>query len=148
MSDEKPTYTDEQIIEFAQGNLNGINILLAKYCKERDLSQEDLSAFLGREFAKAWEPGLTARQLADGMAVNFASFGAEVQSVSGDEVSAKAVIRGWPTDESLQFFGVTREEHDAFWMVPQVIATNLGFDLNWSRDGNVVTMKISRQGAG
>jgi hypothetical protein len=148
VSDEKPTYTDEQIIQFAQGNLNGINVLLVKYFKERDLSLEDLAAYMGREFAKGWQPGLTARQLADGMAVNFASFGTEVQSASGDEVSAEAVIRGWPPEESLQSFGVTREEHDAFWTVAQVIATNLGFDLNLTRDGDVVTMKISRQGAG
>ena len=144
MSEPFLALTDEQIIEHAQEDANFFILIPIRYFKERGLALEDYAAYAGSVVVKQWPPGLTAKEFAGGLAVNFASLGAEIRSVSGDEVRAEFVVAGWPPEEALKAFGVTREDFDAFWDIPQALAKNLGFDLKWRRDVDVVTMTISR----
>jgi hypothetical protein len=74
--------------------------------------------------------------------------GAEVRSLSGDEVQGQIVMAGWPSAESLEFYGLIREETAAVWAAPASIAEYLGLDYEWSRDGDEVTHVFSRPGAG
>ncbi len=52
MSDEmKTTFTPEQISQQAQGNFNGILLVMFAYLKENALSVDEFCAFSGHRFA-------------------------------------------------------------------------------------------------
>jgi hypothetical protein len=145
MSKDKPTYTDQQLLQTLQGNFAGNNLVLLKYFKERDSSWEDLAVYIGHEFAEQFPPGLTAKQFAEPFALSWAAAGAEILMLSGDDERAEFVMANAPPEDALKAFGLTREDFDAYSTVPRTCAADLGFDLDWSRDGDKITISISRQ---
>lgn len=46
-------------------------------------------------------------EVAEGLALNFASFGMRIVSVTGDETRGEIVTNDWPGPEALTFFGLT-----------------------------------------
>ena len=149
MSDEtNTTFTPEQISEQAQGNAKGLVLVAVAYLKEHALSMDEFWAFVGRRFAPGWEQGLTAKEVARWAALNMVSIGCNLRSLSGNESQAEAVIGGWPSEESLTFFGLTQEEADTVWCSFGPIAESLGYGYEWRRQGDEVTITFSLRSAG
>ena len=145
MSEEtKPTFTPEQIARRTRGNANSMFFAILCYLKKHDMSLDEFCGFVGQLYAPTWTEGLTAKQIAQGMALNYVSLGAELHSFSGDESQAEVVIGEWRSAETLAFFGLAREEADSVLGIAQPIAEHLGFDYEWSRQGDEITMTFSR----
>ena len=138
-------FTDEQISNQAKGNASALILAITAYAKEHSLSADEMWKFMGRKFAPGWEGlrGSPVSEVAKWFALNWVSLGAELRSFSGDEVRAQIVTAGWPSAESLEFFGLAREDvsHGA---APASIAEYLGLSFEWSRDGDEVTFIFSR----
>jgi len=146
MSDEmNTTFTPEQILQQAQGNLTGVLLVVVAYLKEHALSVDEFCAFAGHRFAPRWQQGLTAKEVARWAALNIVSAGGNLRSLSGDESQAEAVLGGWPSEDTLTFYGVTQEDADSIWGPMATIAEHLGFDYEWHRQGDEVTMTFSRR---
>ena len=146
MSDEmKTTFTPEQISQQSQGNFNAFCLVAVAYLKEHALSTDEFWSFVGRRFAPRWQHGLTAKEIARWAALNMVSAGGNLRSISGDESQAEAVLRGWPSEDSLVFVGVTREDADSMWGSFGPIAESLGYGYQWHRQGDEVTMTFSRR---
>jgi hypothetical protein len=146
MSDEmKTTFTPEQISQQAQENVSGILLVLVAYLKEHALSVDEFCAFAGHRFAPGWQQGMTAKEVARAAALNMVSAGVNLRSLSGDESQAEAVLGGWPSEDALAFYGVSQEDADSIWGPMDTIAEHLGFDYEWHRQGEKVTMTFSRR---
>jgi hypothetical protein len=145
MSEEKDvTFTDEEICQRAQGNANFLSLGTILYLKEHALSIDGYWAFMGGIAAPGWTQGLTAKELATEAARHWVSFGGELRSISGDESRAEAVVAGWPSEEDLEFFRLTRKEADAIWVCLEHIVSALGYKYEWRRQGDEVTMAFWR----
>ena len=148
MSDEtNTTFTPEQISQQARGNVAGLSLVAIAYLKEHALPMDEYWAFAGRRFAPNWEQeqGMSAKEVAYWAAISMVSGGCNLCSLSGDEVQAKAVIEGWPPGNFLALFGLTQEEADTLFGVFENIAEHVGYDYEWHRQGNEVTMTFSRR---
>lgn len=145
MSDlTKTTFTPEQISEQAQGNVNALPLVAIAFLKEHNLSMALFWEFAGNQFAPGWEHIETAKEVAEVVALNMVSAGCNLISLSGDESQAKVVIGGWPSNESLEFFGLTQEEADTAFGNFGPIAKSLGYGYEWHRQGDEVTITFSR----
>jgi hypothetical protein len=146
MSDEMiNTFTPEEILQQAQGNLTGVLLVVVAYLKEHALSIDEFCAFAGHRFAPGWQQGRTAKEVARSAALNMVSAGAKLRSLSGDESQAEAVLGGWPSEDALAFYGVSQEDADILWGPMVTIAEHLGFDYEWHRQGDESTMTFSRR---
>ena len=149
MSNEmNTTFTPEQILQQAQGNLTGVLLVVVAYLKEHALSVDEFCAFAGHRFAPGWQQGLTAKEVARAAALHMVSAGVNLRSLSGDESQAEAVLGGWPSGDNLAFYGVSQEDADSIWGPMVTIAEHLGFDYEWHRQGDEVTMVFSLQSDG
>ena len=145
MSDHiNTTFTTEQILGAAQGNVNGLCLVAIAYLKEHNLSLDEFWSFVGHQFAPGWEQGASAKEVASGAVLNMVSGGCKLHSLSGDESKAEAVLGGWPSDESLTDFGLTQEEADSVWGVFGPIAESLGYEYAWHRQGDHITLTFTR----
>jgi len=145
MSDHvNTTFTPEQILESAQGNVNHLCLVMVAYLKEHNLSLNEFWSFVGRISVPTWGQGLSTTDVALGAAINMVSGGCELRASSGDESKAEAVLGGWPSEESLEFYGLTQQEADSVWGVFGPIAESQGYDYEWHRQGDQVTMIFTR----
>lgn len=146
MSDKtNTTFTPEQISQTAQGNVNYLCLVMVDYLKEHALKIDEFWSFVGRRFAPNWEQGASAKEVASGAALNMVSGECYLRSLSGDESRAEAVLGGWPSEDSLAFYGLTQEEADSVWGIFGPIAESLGYGYEWHRQGDEVTMTFSRR---
>ena len=118
---------------------------MVAYLKEHNLSLEEFWSFVGRMFAPAWERGLSAKDVALQIAVNMVSGGCDLRSSSGEESQAQAVLGGWSSEESLEYFGLTQGEADSVWGVFGPIAESYGYDYEWHRQGEEVKISVSNK---
>lgn len=140
------SFTAEQISNQATGNASSLILAVTAYAKEHSLSADEMWSFVGRKFAPGWEGmrGSPVSEIAKRFALNWVSFGAELRSLTGDDVKAQFVFAGWPSAEGLEFFGLSRENISG--AAPASIAEYLGLSFEWSRDGDEVTFVFSRPG--
>jgi len=68
-------------------------------------------------------------------------------SSKGTKSEAKVVIANWPQALWLEMFDLTQEEADAMWDVSKAIAERQGFSHTLSRQGDEITITLSRQSA-
>ena len=139
------TFTTEQVMQQAQGNANAVLLGTIAYLKDRHQSPDDWSASLGQRFAPSWESlkGHGAKEVARMAALNLASFGGTLRSLSGDESKAEAVIEGWPSSEWLEAFHITQSDADAMWGAFGPIGSALGLRFQWQREGDAVKITFS-----
>lgn len=146
MSDEmNKTFTPEQISKQAQENFTGVLLVVVAYLKEHALSVDEFCDFAGHRFAQGWQQGMTAKEVARAATLNMVSAGVNLLSLSGDESQAEAVLGGWPSEDALAFYGVSQEDADSIMGPMATIAEHLGFDYEWHRQGEEVTMTFSRR---
>jgi hypothetical protein len=135
------TFTPEQIAQAAIGNVAGLCLVAVAYCKARALSPDEYWAYVGEQFAAGWKRRLSAREVAQGIALNMVSAGCAFRSLSGDETQATAVLAGWPPE---QRYGLTQAEVDTVWGIFCPIAESQGYSYAWRREGDEVTVTILR----
>ena len=142
-------FTAEQISDYATLNASAFILAIMAYAKEHSLPTDELFSSFGRIFAPAWEGvrGTPVGEVAKWMALHQVSTGAELRSLSEDEVQAQIVIVGWPSEEHLEHFGLTREDTDAFRVIPATIAEYLGLAYEWNRDADEIAQIFSRPGS-
>ncbi len=142
-------FTTEEVCDQAQGDATAGGLALLAYARERGETPEAAAAWLGRTFAPGWEEsrGQGARHAMRWVALNVASLGGEVRSLSGDERRAEATVAGWPGEENLAFFRLGQAEADALYGVFGPIAEHLGLRFEWRRAGDAVTLAFEQAGA-
>jgi hypothetical protein len=138
-------FTREEICAQATGNVGALSLLLLAYARERGQPLEEAARDWGRVFAPSWDEVSTgdARTAARWAALNMVTGGGELRRLEGDARHAEAVVGGWPGDENLAFFGLSRAEADAFYALFAPIAERLGLGYQWRRDGDAVTMTFA-----
>jgi hypothetical protein len=146
MSDEKTIFTLEQIAEQAQGNATALTLVTIAYLRDHDLAADEYVAYVGRRFAPGWAEmqGRPAKDIAQAAALNMVSVGGTLQSLSGDDSQAQAVIRDWPSADWRTYFALDQVDIDPIWNMFRSIAESLGFQYEWTRQGDEVTMTFSR----
>jgi hypothetical protein len=72
------------------------------------------------------------------------SVGGTLESLSGDEARAEAIIADWPSPDLLQAFGVSLADVDRMYAVFQPIADLLELRYEWRRQGDRVTLSLSQ----
>ena len=139
-------FTSEQLMSQAQGNATFIGLATIAYLRENNLDINEYSLSVGQRFAPGWMAmqDRGARDIAQIAALNMVSVGGTLESFSGDGSQAEVVISGWPAAEALAFFKLEYDVFESFWNIFQPIAEALGFQYNWQREGDEVTMTFSR----
>lgn len=133
-------FTEEQIAQRGQDNWEHVLFGTIAYLKERGLSVEEWATYLGRQFAPGWGHGYTARDVTERAALNVASAGATIRSLTGNADWAECVVGDWPPTGKLaserfhRYFGLTAADVDPFWEVFRPIADRLGFNYEWARE--------------
>lgn len=141
------TFTTEQIMQQAQGNLNAVCLGTIAHLKEHHQSPGEWSTALGQRFAPGWESlrGQGAKEVAQTVALNCVSFGGTLRSLSGGESRAEAVIEGWPSEEDLGFFHITQSDADLLWEAFKPIGAHLGLLIQCQREGDTVKITVERR---
>ncbi len=90
---------------------------MTAYARECGRTPDDAASFAGRVVAPEWEQarGQGALVVARYVALNLASCGGEVVSLTGEERYAETRVAGLPGDEELAFFRLTRDDADRFF---------------------------------
>jgi hypothetical protein len=117
---------------------------MVAYLKKNALSRDEFWNFVGQQFAPSWDQGASAKEVALGAAINMVSAGCKLLSSSGNESQAEVVLTGWPSQRSLERFGLTQEEADSVFGVFRPIAASIGYKYAWERQGDEVKMTVSR----
>lgn len=139
-------FTSEQVSEQAQGNVTSFVLGTLAYLKGQNRTPQEWVTFLGYQFAPGWEQvkGQGARAAMNSVVLNFLSGGGRLQSLTGDEAQAEAVIADWPPADILELLGLTLEDVDPFYTIFNPIADFLNLRYEWHRAGNVLTFRFSR----
>lgn len=135
-------FAPEQIAQAAKGNVLGLCLVAVAYAKAHALSPAEYWAFVGGQFAAGWKRRWTAKEVAQGAALNMVSAGCDLHSLSGDETQATAVLTGWPPE---QRYGLTQAEADTVWGIFGPIAESQGYNYTWHRQGDEVIVTVLRQ---
>lgn len=144
MSDETTTvFTPEEILQKAQVNFNAICLVMTAYLKEQGLSMDEFWSFVGNQYSQGWEQISTAKEAAFQAALNMVSLGCTLNSLTGDETQAQAILSGWPSKESLSYFEITHEDMAHIWKVFGPITEPLGFTYTWQQEADKVIMTFS-----
>ena len=139
-------FTTEQLFEQAQGNATAAILGAIAYLKEQGQAPEEWIAFMGKRLAPGWAEvkGQGAKAAMRYVVMNGLSIGGNLLSLTGDEMHAEAVITDWPSDETLEFIGLTREDVDPLLAIYDPIAAYLNLRYEAQRTGSQVTYRISQ----
>ena len=140
-------FTTEELLTQARGNATAFVLTTIAYLRERGLAVEDFVEFFGRQFALGWDE-LRAQpvvNVARTAALNAASVGCTLGSLSGDEARAEVLITGWPDAEEISHvLGSERSDRDAMWDSFNPIMERLGIRYTWRREDGSVTLNFER----
>jgi hypothetical protein len=139
-------FTKDEVLEQAEANAQALSLVALGYIKEKGLPLDEFWSFVGEKFTLGWDSlkGKGARVAMRMFALNMVSVGGTLESLSGDEARAEAVIADWPSPDLLQAFGVSRGDVDGTYAVFQPIADVLELGYEWRRQGDRVTLILSQ----
>ena len=139
-------FTRDEVLEQAKANAQALALVSMGYIKEKGLPLDEFWSFVGEKFTLGWDSlqGKGARVAMRMFALNMVSVGGTLESLSGDEARAEAIIADWPSPDLLQAFGVSRGDVDRMYAVFQPIADLLGLRYEWRRQGDRVTLILSQ----
>ena len=144
--DERTAFTDEEVLQGAQGNANYFHLASIAFLRNRSLSPAEFISWLGGKVAALWElvgeGGAIA--VARQASLNWVSVGSTLRSLSGDEDRAEAVVADWPPAEVASFFELSQADGDSLWQIMEPIAAHLGLQYQWEREGDAVRMTFWR----
>ena len=140
-------FTDDEINRQARGNASVLPYLIIAFAKANGHSPEDAAAFTGEAFATGWEElrGQGAHAIARMMALNMASGGGKVRSVTGNDEHAEVRVTDYPTEEDAAFFGLSRAEAERFYFAFGPIAAYLGFQSEWRREDEEIVLTVDQE---
>jgi hypothetical protein len=132
----------DEVLQQAKANAQALFVVTVGYITEKGLPLDEFSSYVGEKFTLGWESlqGKGARVAMRTFALNMVSVGGTLESLSGDEARAEAIIADWPSPDLLQAFGVSRGDVDRMYAVFQPIADLLGLRYEWRRQGDRVTL--------
>ncbi len=139
-------FTNDEVLQQAKANAQALGLVSTAYVKAKGLPVSDYWSFVGEKFTSGWESlqGKGALAAMRMFALNMVSVGGALDSLSGDERRAEAVISGWPSTEMAEGFGVDNGDADSAYAVFDAIAGLLGLKYQWSRQGERVTLVLSQ----
>ena len=137
-------FTQQRIDEQARGNVTALILGSLKYAKAQGQSARHWANFMGQAFAPTWTGVTTPQQAATSLALNCASTGMQIISVTGDETHGETITGNWPDPDELAFFGLTQADADAFWDIFAPIAQSLGLTYAWRREGDQLHFTFTR----
>ncbi len=139
-------FTNDEVMQQAKMNAQALFLVAIGYMKEKGLPVDEFWSFVGEKFTLGWEPlkGSGARVAMRMFALNMVSVGGTLESLSGDEARAEAIIADWPSPDLLQAFGVSRGDVDRMYAVFRPIADLLGLKYEWRRQGDQVALILSQ----
>ena len=144
--EERAAFTDEEVLQHAQGNFNYFHLASIAFLKDQALSPAEYIAWMGDRVAVLWEVLREGGALATARmaALNWVSVGSTLRSLSGDEAKAEAVVSGWPPADVLSFFELSQADGDTLCGLLEPIAAHLGLQYRWKREGDAVRMTFWR----
>jgi hypothetical protein len=148
MSDDMSTeFTSEELLSQAQGNATALALSAIAFAKERNISADEFTAFVGQRFAPLWEElrGQGVKDVARMVALNMVSVGASLRSLSGDDTHAEVLIAEWPDNDFMGELGVTQSDSEAMWNLWNPIMEYLGIRYAWQRQDEAVKMTLERE---
>jgi hypothetical protein len=139
-------FTKDEVLEQSKANAQALFLVIIGYIKEKGLPIDEFWSFVGEKFTLGWESvqGKGARAAMRMFALNMVSVGGTLESLSGDEARAEAIIAGWPSPDLANAFGVSRDDADRSFAVFEPIAAVLGLRYEWRRQGDRVTLILSQ----
>lgn len=139
-------FTMDDVLQQAEMNAQALFLVAIGYLNEKRLPLDEFWSFVGEKFTLGWDAlqGRGARVAMRMFALNMVSVGGTLESLSGDEARAEAIIADWPSPDLLQAFGVSRSDSDRLYAVFQPIADFLGLGYEWRRKGDRVALILSQ----
>jgi hypothetical protein len=139
-------FTKDEVLQQAKANAQALSLVAIGYMKEKGLPLDEFWSFVGEKFTLGWDSlkGKGARVAIRVFALNMVSVGGTLESLSGDEARAEAVIANWPSPDLLQAFGVSGGDVDRMYAVFKPIADLLELGYEWHRKGGRVTLILSQ----
>lgn len=139
-------FTSDQVLQQATSNAQALTVVTAAYLKAKGLPPDEYWSFVSDKFTWGWDElkGKGALEAMRVFGLNMVSVGATLESLSGDENRAEAVVSNWPSPDLLQAFGVDRGDADRGYAVFDSIAKYLGLRYEWRRRGERVTLSLAR----
>ncbi len=130
--------TTEELFAGAVSNYNALVFATLDFLNLHQIPALEYAHFVGKQHAETWTLGLTAYELARGMAFNFMSVGAKLEALGGDEHESHLVITGWPNLELLAASSGRLEEVDQFTQLVSKIAERQNCSFEMTRQGDRV----------
>lgn len=139
-------FAKDEVLQQAKMNAQALFLVAIGYLKEKGLALNEFWSFVGDKFTLGWDSlqGKGARVAMRMFALNMVSVGGTLESLSGNEARAEAVITGWPSPGLQQAFGVSQDDVDRMYAVFGPIADLLGLRYEWHRQGDRVTLILSQ----
>lgn len=139
-------FSSDDVARQAMSNAQALALVTTAYLVSNGMNVDDYWSFVGDRFAPGWErlQDEGAMEAMRMFALDMVSFGASLDSLSGDHQRAEAVISGWPSGHMLEAFGVGRNDSDRSFVVFDAVADFLGLDYGWRRQGERVTLTLAR----
>jgi hypothetical protein len=140
------TFASDEVLQQAKMNAQALSLVALGYIREKGLPVDEFWKYVGDKFTLGWDSlrGKGARVAMRTFALNMVSVGGTLESLSGDEARAEAVISDWPSPELLQGFGGSQGDVDQMYAVFGPIAEVLGLRYEWHRQGDQVTLTLSQ----
>jgi hypothetical protein len=140
-------FTQEEVLEMAQGNATAFILTAFAYLKERGLDPDEYVTFFGRQVTPGWEEirGRPVADVAREAALNSVSVGATLLSLSGDDTHAEVLVAGWPDEEFLSELQLTQSDGDRLLNAFEPIMEYLGIRYAWQREGEAVRMTFEKE---
>jgi hypothetical protein len=140
-------FTQEEVLEMAQGNATAFILTAFAYLKELGLDPDEYVAFFGRQVAPGWEDmrGRPVAEVARVAALNPVSVGATLLSLSGDDTHAEVRVGGWPDEEFMSELQLTQSDSDQLLNAFEPIMEYLGIRYAWQREGEAVRMTFEKE---
>jgi hypothetical protein len=135
-------FTQEEVLQMAQGNATAFVLTAFAHLKERGLDPDEYVAFFGRKVAPGWEEmrGRPVSEVARAAALNPVSVGATLLSLSGDDTYAEVLLAEWPDREFLEELELTQSDGDRVLNAFEPIMEYLGIRYSWQREGEAVRL--------
>ncbi len=139
-------FTKDEVLEQAEANAQALSLVAIGYLKEKGLPLDEFWGFVGEKFTLGWDwlRGKGARAAMRLFALNMVSVGGRLESLSGDEARAEAIIADWPSPGLVQAFGINWGDVDRMFAIFKPIADLLELGYEWRRQGDRVALILSQ----
>lgn len=139
-------FDSQEVLQYAKENAQAMTLVSLAYVTGKGLPADEYVSFVSEKFALAWEAlkDKGALEVMRMFALNMVSVGGTLESVSGDGERAEAVVSGWPSRDMLETYGVDQVDADRTYGVFGSIARLLDLSYEWRRQGDRVTLVLSK----